>query len=249
MLKRRLSRKWPGLVLTLLVMLAISGCMYPQELRKENQINPGEFITVVQQAIDTYHSKTGVLPIKNSEMNTPLYEKYVIDFGKLQKSNLLSTVPANSFESGGIFMYVLVDPETKPTVKLMDLSAYQSVDDVQQKMNDYIVKHGGNQPEGVAINELFNYVDVTKLGLKAKEIKSVYNRKNLISYIVNKQTGEVSIDYAMDINQAVQSGSLANTLKPDEDLRHILVEQSYFVPIRSTAYVWKNNQPMPMAQP
>ncbi|WP_244208888.1 hypothetical protein [Paenibacillus ferrarius] len=246
---------WRGLFqvrllgLTICLVLLLSGCAYPKELRKENQINPAEFITVVQQAIDLYHEKTGVLPIKNSEMTTPLYEKYVIDFAKLKKTNLLSTVPANAFESGGIFIYVLVDAETKPTVKLMDLSAYQSVEDVQKKINDYKAKHDGNLPAGVAINEAFEYVDFDHLGMKAPDIKSVYNRKNIISYIVNKQTGDVSIDYAMDIMQLIQSGSLAGSLKPEQDLREILVTKTLFVPIRSTAYLWQKEQPMPQIAP
>ncbi|UKS31148.1 hypothetical protein LOZ80_17360 [Paenibacillus sp. HWE-109] len=237
------------IALALCLIMLLSGCAYPKELRKENLTNPAEFITVVQQAIDQFHEKTGVLPIKNSDMTTPLYEKYVIDFAKLQKSNLLSAVPANAFESGGIFIYVLVDVETKPIVKLMDLSAYQSVEDVQKKINDYKVKHDGNLPQGIAINEAFEYVDFDKLGAKTPDIKSVYNRKNLISYIVNKQTGDVSIDYGMDIMQVIQSGSLAGSLKADQDLRDLLVSKTLFVPIRSTAYLWQKDQPMPQAAP
>lgn len=236
--------RWLGITLLCMVLL-LSGCAYPQEMRKENQINPAEFITVVQQAIDLYHEKNGVLPIKNSEMTTPLYEKYVIDFPKLKKTNLLSTVPANAFESGGIFIYVLVDVETKPVVKLMDLSAYQSTQDVQKMVDDYKVKHEGKLPPGIAINEAFDYVDFEKLGKKSPDIKSVFNRKNVISYLLNKQTGEVAIDYAMDIALMIQNNSLGSSIKPDEDLREILVKKSYFVPIRSYAYLWQNNQPMP----
>lgn len=54
--------RWVGIFLSLALLL--SGCAYPKELRKENQINPAEFITVVQQAVDLFHEKTGVLPIK-----------------------------------------------------------------------------------------------------------------------------------------------------------------------------------------
>lgn len=241
--RNRLLGKWAGIGLCMVLLL--SGCAYPKELRKENQINPAEFITVVQQAIDLYREKNGVLPIKNSEMTTPLYEKYVIDFAKLKRTNLLSTVPANAFESGGIFIYVLVDVETKPVVKLMDLSAYQSTQDVQKKIDDYKVKHEGNLPPGIAINEAFDYVDFDKLGMKSPDIKSVYNRKNEISFLLNKHTGEVAIDYAMDITQMIQSNSLAGSIKPEQDLREILVNKSYFVPIQSYAYLWQNNQPMP----
>jgi hypothetical protein len=239
--------RWIGIILSLVLLL--SGCAYPKELRKENQINPAEFITVVQQAVDLFHEKSGVLPIKNSDMTTPLYEKYVIDFAKLKKSNYLSTVPANAFESGGIFIYVLVDVETKPTVKLMDLSAYQSVEDVQKKINDYKASHDGKLPAGIAINEAFEYVDFNNLGMKAPEIKSVYNRQTLVTYLVNKQTGEVAIDYAMDIMKFIQDQALTSSLKPDQDLREILVNKSYFVPIRSFEYRWQNNQPLPHVTP
>ncbi|WP_312029513.1 hypothetical protein [Paenibacillus sedimenti] len=239
----RLFGKW--ICTAICLVLLLSGCAYPKELRKENQINPAEFITLVQQAVDQFHEKNGVLPIKNSDMNTPLYEKYVIDFGKLQKMHLLSSIPANAFESGGIFMYVLVNVETKPQVKLMDLSAYQSVEDVQKKVDDYKVKHNGDLPAGIAINDSFEYVDFSKLGMKSPEIKSDFNRQDFLTYMVHKNSGKVAIDYGMDIMKMVQSGSLESTLKPDQDLRDLLVAKSHFVPIRSFTYYWKNNQPMP----
>jgi hypothetical protein len=243
LIRMGLQMKWVSIALS--IVLLLSGCAYPNELRKENQINPAEFITVVQQAIDLYHEKTGVLPIKNSDMTTPLYEKYVIDFAKLKRTNLLSSVPANAFESGGIFLYVLVDVETKPLVKLMDLSAYQSVEDVQKKVDDYIVKNGGQLPKGIAINDTFDYVDFDKLGMKSPEIKSDFNRQNSITFMLNKNSGKVAIDYGMEIMKMIQSGSLETSLKPDQDLRELLVAKSYFVPIRSYSYFWQNNQPMP----
>ncbi|NEW06088.1 hypothetical protein GK047_08710 [Paenibacillus sp. SYP-B3998] len=235
--------KWISVAISLLFLLG--GCAYPKEMRKENQINPAEFITVVQQAVDQFHEKTSVLPIKNSEMTTPLFEKYVIDFNKLKKTNLLSSVPANAFESGGIFMYVLVDVETKPQVKLMDLSAYQSVEDVQKKVDEYKVKHAGQLPDGIAINDVFEYVDFDKLGMKLPEVKSDFNRQNFITYMLNKNSGKVAIDYGMDIMKVIQSGSLEASLKPDQDLRELLIAKSYFVPIRSYTYFWQNNQPIP----
>jgi hypothetical protein len=100
-------------------------------------------------------------------------------------------------------------------------------------------------PQGVAINDVFAYVDFKLIGMKEPEIKSVYNRKNAITYMLNKQTGEVAIDYAMDINTFIKNNALENSLQPGQDLRQILVDKSYFVPIRSVSYVWKDNQPMP----
>ncbi|UJF36196.1 DUF3939 domain-containing protein [Paenibacillus hexagrammi] len=250
-MKRQLLSKQLGIsVLFICLLVALSGCAYPSELRMENKINPAEFITVVQQAVDQFHEKTGVLPIKNSEMDTPLYEKYVIDFGKLQKGHFLSSVPANAFESGGIFIYVLIDVETKPQVKLMDLSAYQSVPDVQTKVDEYKMKHNGEAPVSISINDQFGYVDFDKMGMKSPEVKSSFDRQSTITYIIHKQTGTVAIDYAPDIMKLIQgkSGTLTDYLKPDQDLRKLLAAQSYFVPIKSYPYRWKDEQPIPVEE-
>jgi len=245
---RRMNRSLRAGALVLTLLLVASGCAYPQELRQENQINPAEFITVVQQAVDQFHDKTGVLPIKNSEMTTPLYEKYVIDFGKLQRANLLSSVPANAFEKGGIFMYVLVNPETKPEVKLMDLSAYQSAGDVEKQAADYRAKHNGELPLGFQAAPGFYYVDFDKLGTKAPEIKSDYNRQNTYSYVIQEKTGLVMLDYGPDLMKAIEAKGLQDQLDPKADLRELLVADALFVPARSFAYHWKDGAPVPAAE-
>jgi hypothetical protein len=228
-----------------LLLAWLSGCAYPNELRKENQINPAEFITVVQQAVDQYHTRSGVLPIKNSELTTPLYEKYVIDFRKLQKANLLSSVPTNAFESGGIFIYVLVNVETKPEVKLMDLTAHQSVVELQKLVDTYRSKHAGELPYGIEIAPGFYYLDLNKLGGQTPQVKSTYNRQNLFNYVIHASSGTVAIDYAPDIMKLISTKSLENTLQSVPDLRELLVANSYFVPARSYAYRWSDKQPLP----
>lgn len=230
--------------LLLAVLMLASGCMYPNELRKQNTANPSEFIPVVQNAVDQFHAKTGVLPIKNSEEDTPIYEKYPIDFKKLQERGLMSSPPLNSFEAGGIFMYVLVNPETKPEVKLLELSTLQSVGDVQSWVNDYKKKNGNQLPKGNGITDYFYYIDFAKLGKKPPQVKSVYNRQSFINYIVH-ESGTVAIDYAPDIMTAINAKGGSDKLKPDQDLRELLVQDSFFVPGKSFAYKWENNQPTP----
>ncbi|KIL41590.1 hypothetical protein SD70_06620 [Gordoniibacillus kamchatkensis] len=230
-------------MLALLTVLA-AGCMYPNELRKQNTANPAEFIPVVQGAVDRFHAKTGVLPIKNSEEDTPIYEKYMIDFKKLQEHGLISTPPVNSFESGGLFLYVLVHPETKPEVKLLELSTYQSAGDVQNWVNDYKKKNGGQLPKGEQIAPYFYYVDFGKLGKKPPQVKSVYNRNSFINYIVH-ESGQVAIDYAPDLMLYIKAKGGEGALKPDEDLRELLVQDSLFVPGKSFPYRWENGQPIP----
>jgi hypothetical protein len=236
-----------GCAAALLLLLLVSGCMYPNELRKQNTANPAEFIPVVQGAIDQFHTKTGVLPIKNSEEDTPIYEKYPIDFKKLQEYGYLSTPPLNSFESGGTFIYVLVHPETKPEVKLLELTAHQSVGDVQSWVDDYKRNNNGQVPAGAEVAPYFYYVDFAKLGKKPPQVKSVYNRQTFINYIVHV-SGQVAIDYAPDIMTYVQSKGLADKLQPNQDLRELLVQDSLFVPAHSFPYKWQNGQPLPYMQ-
>lgn len=237
------ARSWAAALLIAALTLA-SGCMYPNELRKQNTANPSEYIPVVQNAVDQFHAKTGVLPIKNSEEDTPIYEKYPIDFKKLQQRGLMSSPPLNSFEAGGIFIYVLVDAETKPEVKLLELSTLQSVGDVQNWVDGYKKNNGGRLPKGNEIAPYFYYVDFQKLGKKPPQVKSVYNRQSFINYIVH-ESGTVAIDYAPDIMSSVNTKGGPGQLKPDQDLRELLVQDSFFVPGKSFAYKWENNQPTP----
>lgn len=220
--------------------LLLGGCMYPNELRKENQVPPGEYILLVQNAVDTFREKTGVLPIKNSEMDTPIYEKYVIDFKKLQERRLLGTIPANAFERGGSYLYVLINPETKPEVKLMDLAAFQQTVDLQKKVQDYQNSHNGELPSGEQAAEHFYWIDYGKLNMKVQQVKSVYSRQ-LLNFIMSDK-GDVAIDYGPELTALLQKKTLAPD--PKEDLRALLVKESYFVPVRSYPYYFLHNEPV-----
>ncbi len=231
----------------LFLLLWISGCMYPNELRKENQLASGEYVLVVQNAIDQYKAKTGVLPIKNSEETTPLYEKYPIDFKKL-KGPYLSSVPANAFENGGTALYVLVDVETKPTVKMMDLISFQQTVELQKAVDDYKAKNGGELPLGDAVAPGFHSIDFAKLNRKPADVHSVYSPNVRLSYLLH-DSGTVTIDYAPEIMRLIDKKQLQTKLTKEEDLRALLVQESYFVPARSLAYRWINGQPTPITAP
>ncbi|MBP1988899.1 DUF3939 domain-containing protein [Paenibacillus eucommiae] len=245
---RMLRRAGWKLGVAALMLVWLSGCAYPGDQRKENQVNPAEFITVVQQAVDQFHTKTGVLPIKNSDILTPLYEKYPINFGQLQQSNYLSSIPANAFENGGVFRYVLVNVETKPEVKLLDLSAYQASEEVHKQVVDFQKKHAGELPVSIQIAPDFYYVDFSKTGMKDPNVKSTFNRQTNFNYIIQESTGVVALDYGLDIAKLIEAQSLQNSLKPDQDLRELLVTNSFFVPARSFAYTWSADQPLPQAE-
>ncbi|TVY11604.1 DUF3939 domain-containing protein [Paenibacillus cremeus] len=229
-----------------LIFTLLSGCLYPKEMRKENQIASGEYVVLVQNAIDQYKAKTGVLPIKNSEETTPIYEKYPIDFKKL-KGPYLSTVPANAFENGGTATYVLVDAETKPTVKMMDIPSFQQTVDLQKAVDDYKAKTG-QLPKGQAIAQGFSTIDYAKLSRKPDEVQSMYSREIKLPFMLH-DSGVVAIDYAPEIMRLIDKKQLQSKLDPKQDLRQLLVQESFYVPARSFPYFWHNGQPVPFTAP
>lgn len=147
--KLRQGRKRVSMLLLLLVLLVLSlgGCMYPKE-----QQHPGsgyrESVKRVQAAVDDYQKQKGLLPILTSDQATPRYEKFVIDLHKLQQEGYLDEIPAAAFEKGGSAHFLVLDEETDPQVKLMDLVTVQKVNDIQRKVNLYKSAHGGKLPAG-----------------------------------------------------------------------------------------------------
>lgn len=228
-----------------LCMLLLTGCMYPQEMRKEQQVATGEFVVVVQSAIDQFQAKTHVLPIKNSEETTPIYEKYPIDFKKLKERSLISNVPANAFENGGSVIYVLVDVETKPTVKMMDLTSFQKTVEVQKLVDEYKSKNNGQIPKGEAVSSAFYRIDFAKMNKKPIVAQSMYTRQVQLPFLMNDM-GQVAIDYAEEMMRLIDKKSLQTSLNDKQDLRELLVKESYYVPARSYAYHWINGQPTPV---
>jgi hypothetical protein len=213
-------------------------------MRKENQAAAQEFMMIVQNAIDQYHKATGVLPIKNSELDTPLYEKYVIDFKKLKERGYISSIPANAFEHGGTSIYVIVDPETKPTIKLMDVLAFQKAAEMQQMVDEYKSKYG-QLPVGKEISTHFYEIDYKKLNSKPAQVPSVYTRQLLLPLLVT-DSGKVAIDYAQELMRLIDKKSLASQLDAKTDLRSLLVAESYYIPARSFPYHWVQGSPVPV---
>lgn len=224
-----------------LLLLLLSGCMDAGGVKKQGQPASGEYLVVVQNAVDEFQKRTGVLPIKNKDLDVPVYEKYPIDFQKLQGKGLLSTIPANSFEKGGSAIYILMDAETKPTVKLMDLVSYQQVGAVQKDINDYMTKHNGSIPKGEQLAPGIYRLDTNLLGKKTPTIVSPYSRGSLT--IVMDEQGKAALDYGPEIAKAMSMKKMTSA-DPAVDLRTLLTEASYFVPVKSYPYYWKNGQPI-----
>jgi hypothetical protein len=228
-----------GYLTLIIIPLLLSGCVYGNEIKQQNAPATGEYISVVQSAVDQYIKRNGVPPIQNKAEDTPIYEKYLVDFTKLRNYNMISTAPANAFENGGTAIYVLVNIETKPQVKLMDLPSYQQMLELQRQVNAFIKKHK-MLPKGEPVAEHFYRLAADKLSLKKTQIQSPYSRQ-LLEVVIN-DSGRIAIDYTPEIMKAINKSGEQQADDPKIDLRAVLVEQAFFVPAWSFPYHWVENQ-------
>jgi hypothetical protein len=229
-----------GIMLLLLILLG-TGCMYRGEIERQ-QANPAfvrEELSRVSSAVEQYYKARSVYPIKNSELDTPLYEKYIIDLHRLVQAQMLSAIPQNAFETGGSYYYLLLHPETEPSVRLMDIEAVQQTADIQKAVGDYALANGGRLPLGAEIGSGFFAIDYKALGRKPLQIQSGYSNQYLP--LLLHSSGEIVIDYSLDIMKAVQE--IGREPKDGEDAREILAEASPFAPVRSYPYLWENGEP------
>ncbi|CAM3394145.1 hypothetical protein MALU111345_02595 [Marinicrinis lubricantis] len=240
---KTMKRRLMSAAVAVIFLFALTGCLYPDEQRQAHVRPSQEYITLVQIAVNQFQEKSGVLPIKNSTMETPIYEKYVIDFKKLMERNLLNEPPPNAFESGGNDYYVLVHVEEEPTVKLMDIAAMQSVIDIQRAVDSYRSEHGGRIPAAEALTPGWYSIDYDLLKMKPLQIPSPYSVQSL-SLMVNEATGDVMIDYSSEMMKLIQQQGKVS-FPEGEDLRELLVQSSPYIPVRSYPYDWNGERPVP----
>lgn len=236
-MKRRLLKS----LLTMAVVLVLPGCFFPQERKVENQIPYEEQIATVQRAVDQYQEASGgLLPIKTREMDTPIYQKYPIDFAKLTPQ-FLEAPPGNAYESGGVFQYVLIDAETNPTVKVFDLRMAEKIRELKIRMQAHRYP-----PFKDALADNIYTLDYKKLGYKEEQyVTSPYTNNNL-PFVVNGK-GEIFVDYISDLNSALQNEKI--TFKQGDDIRPVLHNHSPIVPAFSLPYtIDENNKPIYMVK-
>lgn len=219
----------------------LSGCLYPQEKKVENKVPYEEQIASVQQAVIKFQEASGgLLPIKTREMDTPLYQKYPIDFSQLYPKYMESP-PGNAYESGGVFQYVLIDVEDQPTVKVFDLRIAEKISQIQIR-----IQAQGYPPFKDHIAGDLYTLDQKKIGYKEEQfITSPYTQNNLPLMVDGK--GNIYVDYISDIYQALQKEK--KTYKNGDDIRGILLKESSIVPAFSVPYtVDENNEPVYMVK-
>lgn len=227
------------LVFIMMISTLLTGCLFPDNQKAQKQIPYETQLQLVQTSVNQYKENTGVLPIKNKEANTPIYEKYPVDFQKLVPK-YMEEPPANSFEGGGIYQYVLINPETNPEVKLIQLENVGEVQKLQVRLDVYKREHGYPPYKDVLPSGVFT-LDYKKLGLKEEpHVISPYSKKNL-PLLIDKE-GKVFIDYRMDLYEMIKEKE--NQIQEGEDIRPYLFENSPFVPVYSKQYTVKNGEPV-----
>lgn len=222
-----MKRKTLG-CLIMLTAIFLSGCMYPKEELSQNQIPYKDQIQAVQTAVDDFQKDNGgILPIKTKEADTPIYQKYPIEFKRITPK-YMADPPGNAFESGGIFQYVLVDVETNPTVKLFDLRMTETIRDINLR-----IKSKGYPPYKTQIAKNVYSLDFKQLGFKSPPyVVSPYTNQNLSLVVTGN--AEVFVDYRPDLYQELKKTD--KQVKPGEDIRPILVNDYMFVPAYSLPY-------------
>lgn len=242
--KRRIHRvtRFGVVIMVCSVILSVlGGCMYPQENRGGGeQVSYKESVNRLQMAVDQFQKEKGILPILNADQDTPKYEKFRIDLDKLNKTGYIDEIPTTAFEKGGSAYFLIQNEETKPEVKVMELSTVQKVNDVQRAVDKYKDAHQGKLPALKQVNEDIYTVDLKAIQSENLAWKSFYSGQES-DYLMDQQ-GQVYVDYALDIMQVVEKSGV----KPEagSDLRPLLLTQSNFVPVKSLPYHWQNNQPV-----
>lgn len=225
----------------LFLIVFLSGCLYPDSERAENQIPYEDQLRNVQEAVDQYQEETnGLVPILTKDSDTPIFEKYIIDFSLLKERNILSEIPGNAFEKGGPYLYSLITPDEDPRVKLIDLRITEQLRNINLRINAYRNEHL-YPPFGDVIQDGIYTIDYEKIGLESPPtVESPYS-KNQLPIIMNTE-GKIFVDYRMDLNDALQKYD--HHYSEGDDIRYILADHTPFVPAYSIEYTIQDDEPI-----
>ncbi|WP_397443843.1 hypothetical protein [Peribacillus aracenensis] len=237
-----MMRNFFKILCLLCISVSLSGCLYPEKQKMQNQLPYKEQIQSVQSAVDQFQKdEGGILPIVTKDAETPIYQKYVIKFSKISP-RYMAEPPDNAFESGGVFQYILVNVEKDPTVKLLDVRMAQKIQDVSLRLTAY-QQSNGYPPFKERLSDNVFTLDYEKMGLKeAPTVTSPFSQKDL--YLVVDGQGSIFVDYTPDLLEALKKHE--GEIKPGEDIRKLLVQSSEFVPAYSLPYTidGKTNNPI-----
>lgn len=214
--------------------------MYPSGQLSKNQV-PNEIqLEMVQRAISQYaENNNGLLPIRTKDMDTPIFQKYLIEFTKLKEQGLLDSTPGTAFENGGVYQYVIITPEDNPTVKVIDLRLAEQIRSLQTSINLYRSEHS-YPPFGEEVEDGMYKINYEKIGLDHDPyVVSPYSGINLP--IVMDTNGQVQIDYRSDLYDALQT--YEHNYEKGDDIRYLLTDHYPFAPAYSLPYTVIDGEP------
>jgi hypothetical protein len=167
-----------------------------------------------------------------------LTTRYSVDFRQL--GGYVGEIPPSAFEKGGNFMYVLVNVEKKPTVRLFDLRVNDLVGRVQ---NEVLLhqKHHGNLPKGEPAGQGLYRVNFSALNMEPVTVPSPYSADTELELLMDEK-GKVYVDYRMEAMKKWQTAE--KKPGPDTDLRDWLSEESLFVPAFSPPMTFNGSEPV-----
>lgn len=220
----------------------LTGCLYPEENLQKNQV-PNEIqMQSVQMAVTEYQkANNGRLPIKNRDSDTPIFEKYPIDFKVLKQYGFLPSTPGNAFEEGGIYQYVLINVETEPTVKVIDLTISDEIRNLYMKIDFFRNEHI-YPPYGQEVSPGLLYeIDYEKLHMENPiYIESPYSGQLLP--VIMDTYGELYIDYRKDVYELLRNNE--HDYKEGDDIRYLLTDHYPFAPTFSYPLTVENGEPV-----
>lgn len=212
----------------MLLSFLLSGCLYPEENLNQNEVPYEDQLQSVQSAVNQFQTEEGgILPIKTKEDDPDIYEKYPVDFSEISP-RFMAEPPGNAYESGGIYQYVLIDVETNPAVKLIDLRIAEQIRSIRVRL----LAHEFPPFKDTLADNVYT-LDFKELGYEDEPyITSPYSGKQLP--LVMSGDGTIYIDYAADLYAALQETD--SPPAPEEDIRSLLTQSSPFVPAYSLPY-------------
>lgn len=228
-------------VLLSLFIVVLTGCGSPANFDQSSLRPDVDMLAGVQRAVNEFREDTGVLPIKTRDQDTDIYIKYLIDFEKLVPK-YIGSAPANAYEKGGIFQYIIWNPEENPTVKLVDLR-------VPERMREINIRFTGTQyPQfkDKVVEHVYT-INFENIGYKEDVmIQSPYSNNQLP--IVVSSEGDLYVDYSMELYNYMKENNITAT--PGDDIRELLVDAYPVVPAYSLPYtVDENNEPVIVYDP
>lgn len=222
--------------------ILLTGCMYPASERADRAGSVRDAVRNVSGAVQDYQASTDLLPMQNSDESVPKYEKFRVDFGKLQRLGYISDLPAAAFEKGGRYYFLIQDELEEPVIKLMDVVVYQLMNDVQSWVDNYVITNNGKLPAVSDAYPGFYRIDYQALNKKEPTITSMFSGQTLSTMM--DEDGEVFVDYGIDVARALERArSESDGATLPEDLRELLTQQSDFVPVKSAPYQLVGDDP------